>query len=390
VIDLVDKTEDWIQYGKTPRQKWCPKGHLVNEPEDGRYCSEHGLYLVPSVVAGKYIVNRPVGKGAMGGVYAVTLVGSTDQYALKVISPLLKAMAPEEAKAHVDMLHKRFIREAGALARLDHPHIVKFHDFATDPSLGLFIVSELVEGKDLSWEIGKRKESGKICPPARAIEIGIQICHAMSYAHQMGILHRDIKPSNIKLAGDPKAVLDTHPNVKVLDFGLAKLREPKGVDDLSRYGPPPAAALYCSPEQVCADPTTERSDVYSLGATLYHLVCGVGLFKDKLAWASSLSPEEQGVAIRRTKLQFESPAKIGVYRPDLAGSHLERLLADMLHRLPDDRPKSMDVVASRLRESRRVSLVAPPPTTVPGPPLQRRSSLSALGTGRLNGSVHLE
>lgn len=198
---------------------------------------------------GDYHVIGPIGAGGMGTVYKVRNILSDRIEALKVLLPDLQA-APE--------LEERFLREIRVLARLAHPNIAALHT-AFRLNNQLLMVMEFVEGQALPdlARLGPR-------PFPTYVEYARQTLAAVAYAHGMGVVHRDIKPSNI--------MVNTYGVVKLLDFGLASIKaEDK---KLTRTGMVMGSLHYMSPEQVQAAPVDARSDVYSLGATLYELFTG--------------------------------------------------------------------------------------------------------------------
>jgi serine/threonine-protein kinase len=216
------------------------------------------------VVAQKYRVERVIGKGGMGLVVAAVHVELGHRVALKFL--LGSALDNKEAVS-------RFEREARAVVTLHSDHVSRVLDIGRMPDGAPYIVMELLDGMDLAHELHRR---GGRLPLAEAVGYIVQACDAIAEAHALGIVHRDIKPSNLFLAKRPKK----DPIVKVLDFGISKPTtlteapsELTGTADL--IGSP----LYMSPEQLRAPKTVDgRSDVWSLAATLYELVCGVPPF----------------------------------------------------------------------------------------------------------------
>jgi len=157
-------------------------------------------------------------------------------------------------------LRERFKNEASALAHMQHPNIVALYDYVENED-GLFLIMEYVSGMELDQHINT--VSGPI-PNDEAKQIMGQILDGFEYAHDQGIIHRDIKPSNIILTDDKK--------VKILDFGIAKIIE--GDLSLTTTGTQMGTVLYMSPEQVKAQKLDKRSDIYSLGVTLFQMVTG--------------------------------------------------------------------------------------------------------------------
>jgi serine/threonine protein kinase len=200
---------------------------------------------------GKYRITRFIGEGGMANVYEGTHVTLGTKAAVKILNPLL---------AKNEQFRQRFQNEAAFMASLDHPNITKVFDFEDDEN-HLAIVMELLEGMDLNeWVKQKGAFSFETFKP-----IFDQILQAFQYAHHKGILHRDIKPSNI--------FIDNNGKVKILDFGIAKLFGTG--NEMTQTGTQMGTPAYMSPEQVRAEKSIDhRSDIYSLGITLYFALAG--------------------------------------------------------------------------------------------------------------------
>src|SRR5437868_314084 len=167
--------------------------------------------LIGETLDGKYLLDRLLGQGGMGAVFLATHLGTKRPVALKVIAP--QFMANEE-------VGERFRREAEAAGRLRHPNVVNVTDFGVtsfEREKLAYLVMEYLDGSSLG-EVMKQK--GQL-PLAFVVDITEQICLAIGNAHSQGIIHRDLKPDNILLEPDQRGGY----NVKVLDFGLAKLRD---------------------------------------------------------------------------------------------------------------------------------------------------------------------
>jgi uncharacterized RDD family membrane protein YckC/predicted Ser/Thr protein kinase len=191
-----------------------------------------------------------IGKGGMGCVYRAHDLSLDRPVALKVIATA-RGATPE--------LRERFFREARAQARLSHPNVVQIYYIGEQDGL-VFFAMELVDGATL--EDGIRR--GEAMDPDVAVERMIAVAEALKLAHERGFIHRDVKPSNL--------LVDSTGVVKVADFGLAK---PVAADlQLTQQGAVLGSPLYISPEAGRGDPADFRSDIYSLGATFYHLLTG--------------------------------------------------------------------------------------------------------------------
>jgi tRNA A-37 threonylcarbamoyl transferase component Bud32 len=195
-----------------------------------------------------------LGQGGMGAVYKARQKQLDRLVALKILPTQI---GRDEAFA------ERFTREARSLAKLNHPRIVSIHDFGrTDAGLYYFIM-EFVGGTDLRRVI----QSGELSP-AEALAIVPQICEALQYAHEEGIVHRDIKPENI--------LLDTKGRARIADFGLAKLLDqPAAVYTLTRAGQKMGTPHYMAPEQIeHPNAVDHRADIFSLGVVFYEMLTG--------------------------------------------------------------------------------------------------------------------
>jgi eukaryotic-like serine/threonine-protein kinase len=208
---------------------------------------------------GRYQVQEKVGEGGMGVVYRALDTRLRRTVALKILLPGLIA-DPER--------RNRFVREARAASALNHPNIITIFDI--DRADGIdFIAMEYVSGRTLQDIIVRGELS-----ISEALSFAIQIVRALAAAHSAGIIHRDIKPANIMIAGDPPGPFQ----VKVLDFGLAKLSESAHTDDSPTEDTTKGAIFgtvaYMSPEQAEGRPIDFRSDIFSFGSMLYEMLSG--------------------------------------------------------------------------------------------------------------------
>ena len=220
------------------------------------------IFADPESVVPGYRIDGFLGQGGVGTVYKATQIRMDRPVAIKTI---------HRSAARNDLTPKRFQREARIVGQLRHPNIIHAFDFGIHNEQ-LFLVMEFVDGIDAEKLLLKHSR----LPESHAWFIARQVCHALDNANQMGIIHRDIKPGNLILteapAGTPMPA--GVPFVKVGDFGLAKFSD-RQVDatitvDLSVSGTP----FYMSAEQIQALETDHRSDIYSLGATIWHLITG--------------------------------------------------------------------------------------------------------------------
>jgi serine/threonine protein kinase/transposase-like protein len=199
----------------------------------------------------RYVLVEKIGSGGMGDVYKGHHP-SLDQYrAIKVLPPHL---------AQNEELVERFLREARRCAALQHPNIVRLEHVGEQDGI-YFMVMDYVEGTSLRQLI----DDQTALPVSRGIRIAEQVCRALSYAHEQGLIHRDVKPSNILVDKEDQAVLT--------DFGIARGME-ADEPGLTAAGLTVGTPEYMSPEQVRGDPLDGRSDLYSLGIVLYELFTG--------------------------------------------------------------------------------------------------------------------
>ena len=210
--------------------------------------------LLGVVLAGTYRITKVLGEGGMARIYAAEHVRLGSTSAVKVIH--------EEIAKQPEML-ARFEREARAAARIRSDHVVRVIDVLQIPDGRPCIVTELLEGEDLKDRLDR---SGPL-EPSLALEIARQLCRAVSAAHREGVIHRDLKPSNVYLTGSGDDLI-----VKVLDFGVAKLDDNA---ELTKTGALVGTLAYMAPEQAkrAAD-AGPLSDIYTLGAVVYHMLTG--------------------------------------------------------------------------------------------------------------------
>jgi len=194
---------------------------------------------------GKYVAEDIIGKGAFSIVYK----GEHKDLGMPVVIKMMRhdmALYPEFIES--------FRNEAKTIASLNHEHIVKVYDF-DERYRTLFIIMEYVQGDSLKDMIRHLRR----LPPKLAVKFLDQICSALEYAHQRGIIHRDINPSNI--------IIQPNDELKIFDFGLAC---PTGTEDFANTG----TGYYMAPEQIEGNPVDPRTDIYALGITAYEMVTG--------------------------------------------------------------------------------------------------------------------
>src|SRR5947199_454329 len=238
-------------------------------PRDGEVLEEDSGSLVGKALDGQYQIEALLGKGGMGAVYRARHILLGDRVAIKVLPP--------EMRGNAEWL-RRFQREGQAARRFRHPNAVTVYDLRTSSDGTIYLVMEYVEGTTLDVEL---KRHGTFSP-AEALTTLKPVMSVLNAAHAMGVVHRDLKPENIMI-GKPST--GGEPVVKLLDLGIAKLREVAGAEktgstNLTVAGQMLGTPYYMSPEQwgeLPHDGNSEidgRADIYSLGVVLYELIAG--------------------------------------------------------------------------------------------------------------------
>src|ERR1043166_134031 len=236
-------------------------------PKDGEVLEEDPGSFVGTALDGQYQIEALLGKGGMGAVYRARHILLGDRVAIKILPP--------EMRSNTEWL-RRFQREGQAARRFRHPNAVTVYDLRTSGDGTIYLVMEYVEGNTLDAELRKH---GKFSP-ADAVAVLDPIMRVLNAAHAVGVVHRDLKPENIMI-GKPST--GGEPVVKLLDLGIAKLREVAGAEktgstNLTVAGQMLGTPYYMSPEQwgeLPRDGNPEidgRADIYSLGCVIYEIV----------------------------------------------------------------------------------------------------------------------
>ncbi len=266
----------------------------------------------------RYRLEAPIGKGGMNDVWLAWDEPLKRQVALKI----LRSTDPDA------LALSRFEREARATSRLSSPHTIRIHDFGASEDGVYFIAMEYLQGMDLR-ELVRRY--GPVAP-ARAVHFALQACRSLAEAHENGIVHRDIKPANLFLT----RIDDDEDGIKVLDFGVARVRLPDIRATLSHPGIAVGTPAYMAPETLVGSAADERSDVYSLGATLYDLLTGVPPF-----------PSDNVHAVFAAHVS-EKPLPPSVRLSAPLPSGLEQVVLRCLEKQPADRFGSVRELAAAL------------------------------------------
>jgi serine/threonine protein kinase/formylglycine-generating enzyme required for sulfatase activity len=355
---LVDPDADNPEAPPSPSMR-TPTGSQSAAPDiagDAGF-DPRGEPIPGSIIFGRYLVEKELGRGGMGSVWLVRHLALDDQRALKLI---VRGVAfDEQARA-------RFRREGRVMARLKHANAVTVHDARMGHDVA-FIEMECVRGKSLNRVL----EPNTPMPLDWIGRILEQICDVLHAAHELGIVHRDLKPSNLMLVeGRPPG----RELVKVLDFGIAKVlgADEGDFDDLrTRTGTVPYTPQYASPEQIAGAPVDARSDLYSLGVMLYEFLTGARPFIGPAVTYDHLSSAPPPFAVRNPDVRY--PAA------------LEALVMRCLAKRPDDRPASARALLEEFQSAvEGAETMRPAPRPVPlsdlpaTPTAETRPFLSAL------------
>ncbi|HLK35416.1 MAG TPA: serine/threonine-protein kinase [Polyangiaceae bacterium] len=331
--------------------KLCPR---CSEPyaDDAAFCPLDGTPLVRQAdpllgrtLAARYRLVRKIGAGGMAVVYLARHVMIERLSAIKILRQDL-GMNPTH--------RERFLREARAVNRINHPNIVEITDFGEDAGL-VFLVMEYVEGDSLLAALREGPMGW-----TRAAGIALQIASALERAHELGVIHRDLKPENVLLVRR-----DGGEFVKLTDFGIAKIVDaPTITVSEQRFGTPG----YIAPEYIEGGAASPRGDIYSLGVLIYEMLTR------KLPFDARFPAELLALALQQHPVA--PSARVAGIPPAL-----ERLVLRMIARQPDDRPADAFAVDDALTELLRGTRSAPSASLAEGS-ARRTPSLPPSGDGR--------
>jgi serine/threonine protein kinase len=332
--------------------KKCPKCGIEYPdattlcPSDGVALETEGDSLLGQTLAGKYRIDERLSEGGMGAVYRGTHVLMDKTVAIKVLRPSLAAD---------EKIVARFSREARAASRISHPNALSVTDFGEDENGIVFLVMEFLRGKTLKEVI---REEGPM-PLSRVTGIMLQIGGALEAAHAQGVVHRDLKSDNIMLINTPAGDY-----AKVLDFGIAKIKEPEGEFDPGLTAPNLVIGTpqYMSPEQCSqAADIDARSDIYSFGVILYEMLVGHVPFTG-----------ESPTAIMMKHLQDPAPSVLDE-RDDLPPA-IGRIVSRAMAKRPEERYQRIEeliedlAIAGGVQGNTHSSVVAPETSRIIAPP----------------------
>jgi tRNA A-37 threonylcarbamoyl transferase component Bud32/CHASE2 domain-containing sensor protein len=299
---------------------WMKRTHNATASRDDDTLTTRKLTGAPQRL-GRYVIEKRIGRGAMGAVYLAKDPRINRAIALKAI-PIEKEFEDAELKE----ARLRFYREAESAGRLTHPNIITVFDAGEDKGLA-YIAMEYVPGIPLR----SFTDPKKLLAPKRALELAATTAEALDYAHNQGVIHRDIKPAN--LLYNPK-----EGSLKISDFGVARMTDNNSTKTGIVLGTP----MYMSPEQLGAENLTGLSDLFSLGVTLYELLVGEVPFR------------ASNIAVLMTKITTENPAPVSSRRAGIPPS-VDAVLAKAMAKRPTDRFSCGAEMAIALRNCARVS-----------------------------------
>lgn len=273
--------------------------------------------IIGKTISNRYVVEELLGQGGMSAVYKATDPNLKRVVAIKVIHSHLSGNS--------DFV-QRFEEEAASVAQLRHHGIIQVHDFNRDDDL-YYMVLEFVPGETIQDHLKRLDDNGQKLSPAKAIEYMAGICDAVDYAHQRGMIHRDIKPANLMLTTTGQVIL--------MDFGIAKI---VGGTRHTATGAVVGTAMYMSPEQIKGEQPDRRTDIYSLGVTLFEMVGGRPPFEANSAMTLMMMHINDPVP---------NPKKLNPNVPDSLVAIINKALA----KDPNDRYQTAAQMAAALRNA---------------------------------------
>lgn len=291
------------------------------EPFSKAQCPSCQTVLVVPMVIGNYQLLAALGSGGMGTVYKAFDTTLQRYVAVKLMKKELAANA---------QFVEDFTREARAAAALNHPNIAQILSFGKVGNQ-YYLVMELLEGGSLDHMIETRKR----VPELETLEIGIEVASALRAAHQRGVIHRDIKPGNI--------LFNAEGHAKVVDFGLARFageeKEGKSEED-GIWGTP----YYIAPEKIAGEPEDFRSDIYSLGGSLFHALAG-------------RAPFEADSATEVVLKHLKTPAlSLKTFAPDICDDTAQ-VIGRMLRKTREERHESYDELIEELEAAKQAAII---------------------------------
>jgi serine/threonine protein kinase len=271
--------------------------------------------LVGKIIKGRYRVIEKLGEGGMAVVYLAEQINVERKAALKIL---------HRQYANDQEFVRRFRQEARLAASLNHPNLITVYDFDQADDGSLFIAMEYLHGKNLKEVI----QTGML-DVVKAVGLAIQIAEGLHSAHRAGVIHRDIKPENIMVIGGGN-------EIKLMDFGIARLRETDAATRLTRAGMIMGTPLYMAPEQIEGGEVTEKTDIYAFGIVLYEMLSGVAPFR---------APTPAAILMKHLK---EIPPPLRKLRGEIPAA-VEKVVSRALEKKPERRPATMAEIVESLR-----------------------------------------
>ena len=308
--------------------------------------------LIGRTIRGRFRVLRKLGEGGMGVVYLADQLSFHRRVALKVLHGVYTS--DEE-------FTERFRREARLAAMLNHAHIVTVYDFDQGEDGSLFIAMEYVEGRNLREII----QEGRLALP-EAVRFARQIAEGLDSAHRAGVIHRDIKPENIMVS-------NTNNEVKLMDFGIASMKDTEEMSRLTRTGTIIGTPTYMAPERIERGQTDEKTDIYSFGILLYEMLTGDVPFA---------APTPAAILVKQLQ---ELPRPVRTIRAEIPAA-LEAVVMQAIKKEPQKRQATMGKIAQALQEiENSLAVERPKPQTLGGLGISGRAvaliATLVLGTG---------
>ena len=308
--------------------KYCPICERIYADEVG-VCDVDGGILrdsapkqdtfVGKTIKHRYRVIEKLGEGGMSVVYLAEQINIERKVALKVL---------HGEYARDETFVRRFRQEAKLAASLNHRNVIQIYDFDQGEDGNLFIAMEYLVGRNLKEVI-----CAGTLEISQAVHLGIQIADGLGAAHRAGVIHRDIKPENIMVVG-------REDEVKLMDFGIARLREAGASTRLTRAGMIMGTPAYMAPEQIEGREINERTDIYAFGIVLYEMLSKRVPFT---------APTPATILMKHLK---ETPVPLRKLRREIP-AQLERIVTQALEKQPERRPANMEQIAASLHKAER-------------------------------------
>ncbi len=314
-----------------------------------------GLLPVNTVVDGKYRIDGIIGVGGMGVVYRAEHTKIARQVALKMLLP--------EYIVYPDLV-ARVEREARTAGQIEHPNVVSIVDLGSTPDQGPYIAMELLRGQELATTV---ERAGGRLDAAEAVDIMRQVLAGLEAAHKKGVIHRDLKPENIFLTQQE----DGARVVKVLDFGISKLRDDSQLSSLTRTGTVMGTPQFMAPEQAAgARDQDVRIDLYATGAVLYAVLC------------NGLPFEAENYNLLINEILNKPPIPILSRNPSL-DPRLAAIVMKSIAKKPEQRfqtARGMSEALTHWYDNRNAPIPSQPPrvNTAPMPMVRSRKSSDAV------------